>query len=226
MSDQPETLTISVADDVKTKDVPPGGTSNNLPEYFQQAIKRCVPAHNVKSRWVTEADIPFMVEEAEILLTLCKLYRGHRYAQGAMTCSHTQINGKNPLRFFVINNGVIIINPLIINHTKVPTFQSEDCMAYPDKSPLGLVPRYNKIIVTFQTLIDPNKDGKLILSKPITEEMNGKTAQAFQHEISHLNGFNIYDEIYQCNNSIGFGDGLPVDPLIWNQIEESEIIEK
>lgn len=227
MSDQPETLSISVAEDIKIKDVPPGGSaSNEVPAYYIAAAERRVPAHNVKSRWVMESDIPSVVAEAEILLTLCKLPSGHYH--GAPTLSHTQINDKEPLRFFVMNNGVIVINPVIVNHTKVPTLQVEGCIAYSKEKPLNLVPRFNKIAVTFQTIIDPKKNGNLVLSAPVTEEFNGKMAQMFQHECSHLNGANIYDEKYQGKNSVGFGDGLPVDPKIWVEdgIEEAEIIEK
>ena len=212
MSDQPETLTISVADDVKTKDVPPGGTASNeipaneIPAYYQQAASRRVSAHNVKSRWVTSSDIPLVVAEAEILLALCKLPFGHY--RGTPTLAHTQINDKEPLRFFVMNNGVIVVNPLIINHTKVPTLQTEGCIAYSSKAPINLVPRFNKVTVTFQTIIDPDKDGNLILSAPVTEEFNGRMAQMFEHEISHLNGFNIYDVNYSPRACVGFGDGL------------------
>lgn len=207
MSDQPETLSISVAEDIKIKDVPPGGSaSNDVPAYYIAAAERRVPAHNVKSRWVMESDIPSVVAEAEILLTLCKLPSGHYH--GAPTLSHTQINDKEPLRFFVMNNGIIIINPVIINHTKVPTLQTEGCLAYPDRAPINLVPRFNKITITFQTIIDPEKNGKLMLSAPVTEEFNGRMAQMFQHELSHLNGFNIYDTGYSPKNSVLFGDGV------------------
>lgn len=231
MSDQPEVLSISVAEDIKIKDVPPGGASGEIPAgevpaYYLAANERRVSAHNVKSRWITSSDISLVVSEAEILLALCKLPHGHY--QGTPTLAHTQINDKEPLRFFVMNNGVIVVNPLIINHTKVPTLQTEGCIAYSSKSPINLVPRFNKITVTFQTIIDPDKDGNLTLSAPVTEEFNGRMAQMFQHECSHLNGANIYDEKYQGKSSIGFGDGLPVDPKIWVEdgVEEAEIIEK
>lgn len=216
MENQPKTLSINVTDDIKTKDIPPGETSlNESSEYYQQAINRCVPAHNVKSRWVTLSDVPLIIKEAKILLALCNLTFGDYTNIPAL--AHTQINDKDPLRFFVLNSGVIIINPIIINHTKVPVLLIEGCISYPKEKKLNLVPRYNKITVTFQTVINPKDDGNLELSTPITKEFNTRMSQIFQHEISHLNGFNIYDKGYQAENSVGFGDKTPIDPKIWDE---------
>jgi hypothetical protein len=60
-----------------------------------------------------------------------------------------------------------------------------------------------------------------ILSKPISEDLGGGNSHVFQHECGHLNGCNIYDDNYEASKSIGFGDGLPVDPKIWGEVVES-----
>jgi hypothetical protein len=58
----------------------------------------------------------------------------------------------------------------------------------------------------------------------MTEELSGGPSHVFQHECGHLNGCNIYDEDYSPDRSIGMGDGIPLDPKIWDTLNEAHKI--
>lgn len=231
---QPSTLKVNVSETVKSNDVPMGGhgdsrSPSDIEKHIQQQKAmaefirlqgRFIPAHNKKARWVKAADLPKVLTDGKDLLNMCRIPRGEK--KGAISMAHTMVNDQDPLRFFVINNGVnpsgmVIINPVIIDSTKVPTLQTEGCMAFPDKPAKNLVPRFNKITVTYQTLVKREQDKEPILTNPITETLNGKSSFMFQHECSHLNGANIYDKDYDGNKSKLLGDGLPIDPAMWNK---------
>lgn len=237
MSNNPDTLQVSVTEDIKMTDVPPGTPARQtfkdreeaLPkeevekrqrimlEYTRLSGRYC-PAHNKKSRWVEAADLPRVLADGKDLVAMCNLPRG-KYS-GIAALAHSQIDDKDPLRFFVLPNGMVIINPIITNHTKAPVFKDEGCMSFPDEDIKRNISRYNKCDVTYQTLGRENETSEPTLTKPITEHLTGGTSHVFQHECGHLNGCNIYDDNYEASKSIGFGDGLPVDPNIWGKVEE------
>lgn len=216
MSDQPGTLKLFVKEEIKTSEAPPGTPASVAPildeeriakekvmtEYIR-LIGRYVVGHNVKSRWVTSVDISKVLVDAKDLLALISLPRGRHSSVAAL--AHPQIDDKDPLRFFVLPNGMIIINPIITNHTKYYVLKDEGCMSFSDKD-IKNVNRFHKITVTYQTLVeneDPEKEP--ILSKIETEELSGRPAQVFQHECGHLNGCNIYDDTYSPEFSLGLG---------------------
>jgi len=147
-------------------------------------LHRYVEAHDKISRNVVETDLLRVAEEARIMYGLCFLPRASYF--GAEAIAHPQIDDKDPLRFFVTKGQEIIINPVITNHTKVTIDKPEGCMSYPDL-PMINVPRWNKITVTYQTLL---KDGTL--SKPMEENINGMRSEVFQHETDHLDAKYIY----------------------------------
>ncbi len=235
MSTDPNILEVNVADSVITGDVPPGTPAPTLKqieeklppeevekrqkimlEYTRLLSRYCEP-HNKKSRWVTAADLPAVLADGKDLVAMCNLPRGKYSSIGAL--AHSQIDDKDPLRFFVLPTGMVIINPVITSNTKVPVMKKEACMSFPDRDVIMELPRYNKITVTYQTLarIDENSDP--ILSKTITETLNGGISHVYQHECGHLNGCNIYDEDYSPEKSIGLGDGQPVDMAMWGEDE-------
>lgn len=235
MSNDPNTLQINVSEAIKIGDVPPGTPAptlkqieENLPpeevekrqkimlEYTRLSSRYCDP-HNIKSRWVTKDDLPRVIADGKDLAAMCNLPRG-KYS-GIAALAHPQIDNKDPLRFFVLPNGMVVINPVITSSTKSHVFKKEACMSFPDKDVIQELPRFNKITVTYQTLalVDGNPDP--VLSKTITETLNGGISHVYQHELGHLNGCNIYDEDYAPERSIGFGDGLPVDMGIWGEDE-------
>lgn len=219
MSTEPETLQISVAEDIKMVDVGPGGVATS-PEQSEEdnRIKsekqltevirltgRYVEPHKTKSTWVTEADIPFVVAEGEDMTKMCEMPRG--FAHSAKALAHSQIS-TNPLRFFVLPDGKAIINPVIISHTKVPVFKDkEGCMSFPDKKPLKMVPRFNVITVTYQTLGLVRGKSDVQLLAPITETLYGEQSWIWQHECGHLNGVNVYDDDYTPETCAWFGEG-------------------
>lgn len=145
-----------------------------------------VEPHKKVSRDVTENDLDEMVKEAHILYNLC--YTTHGIHHGAFAVAHPQINDKDPMRFFVTAEKEIIINPEIIRHTNTTVKSKEGCTSFPGLYPID-VDRWNKCEVRYQTLLD---DGKI--SEIITENLTGRRAKIFQHEIGHMDGHYIFDK--------------------------------
>lgn len=182
-------IKINVADDVASNDGIGGG--NN---YMEQAIKflsRYVPPHNKVSREVTDEDLDRVISEGEIMFNLCAIPRGG--TRGAEAIAHMQIEDKDPLAFFVTKNGEFVINPKIQRTTGVTVDSEEGCMSFPAE-PAITVQRHHKIEATFQTLLPgEGEGGKPTLSPALRIGISGHNAKIFQHECSHINGWNIYD---------------------------------
>lgn len=219
----PAVLSINVAEEIKMKDVPPGTPAPTkkekqeaLPpeevaqrqkvmlEYTRLASRYCEP-HTNKSKWVTKEDISRLVSDGNDLVAMCNLPRGKYSGIAALT--HTQINNKDPLRFFVLPNGMVIINPIITDHTKALVDKDEACMSYPNRDIKKNIPRYNKITVMYQTLSKDDKDN-VILSEVVTQELSGSQAHVFQHKIGHLNGkgSDIFTDDYNPESCIWLGE--------------------
>jgi peptide deformylase len=228
-----EVLTLSVSDGIKTAEAPPGTptpTAKELEEKlppeevekrrrvmleYTRLCGRYCPPHNKKSRWVTKKDLQEVVADGKDLVAMCRIPRG-KYS-GISALAHPQIDDKDPLRFFVLPNGMVIINPVITGHTKVPVSKDEGCMSFPDRDIKTGIPRYNKVDVTYQTLTRKDEKSDPGLSLPITEKLSGGISHIFQHECGHLNGCNIYDSDYDSDKSLWLGDGKPVSPDIWEK---------
>ena len=212
----PSILKVSVHEKVVLKDVPPGNPAptaeeivrektEELKKGFNELLKRYVDPPLKKTRWVVASDLQRLCADGRDMATMCAIPRGKYTSASAI--AHSQIDNVDPLRFFVLPNGLVMINPVIVNHTKVPMFKREGCFSFPDKDERSLVPRYNKIVVMYQTLVRTDEVSDPHIGNVITEEMNGKAAEIFQHECDHLNGFSIYDEGFTAEKSIGLGDG-------------------
>lgn len=223
--ENPPTLQVFASETVKTVDVPPGTpASHNADEEkvkLAAEIARLqglyVPPNPAKTRWVTNADVPRILADGKDMVALCKLPRG--LAKSAMAIAHNQVTSTDPLRFFVMPNGLVVINPVIISHTKVPVFKDEEgCMSFPDEVSKKMVPRYNIVTVTYQTLGTKPGESQPVLTKPATETLNGQASHIFQHECGHLNGGTVYDEDYASEKSVGLGDGKPVDSSLWDEV--------
>jgi peptide deformylase len=112
------------------------------------------------------------------------------------------------MRFFILRDGYLIVNPEIIKHTRHPVEKEEGCMSFPEE-PSITVKRYNKVVVKFQAIIrakDTDTDrepGTLYLSDFREDELDGHIANIFQHECGHLNGSNIFDLDYSPEKAIG-----------------------
>lgn len=142
-----------------------------------------IKSHNKKSRKCTPADIPVITKDAKEMISLCSKPLGIK--SGALAIAHCQVTDKEPLRFFVTQEGKIYINPEITSHTKVFVDSQEGCMSFPMNKDV-IVKRYNKVTVTYQEL-----DGYGFTD---IKELNtgGKMAKVFQHEIDHFEGVNVY----------------------------------
>lgn len=160
-------------------------------------LKHYVEPHRKKAREVTEKDLLKVLEDGHILFNLCYTQR-NKYS-GAFAVAHSQINNKDPLRFFVTKEEEIIINPVVTWHTKVPIINEEGCTSYPDKDPYSFVKRFNKCGVEYYTIEqdkEKSTDDKPVfkLSEKKEEEINGRRSKVFQHEIDHMDGVYIYDD--------------------------------
>jgi peptide deformylase len=215
-SDFQETLSVSVSDDVTAVSVGPGGPDTptedlaaKRKEQELEYLRRYVAPHNTPSRLVTEEDIPRALEDAKVMLNLCHIPRGA--TGGAFAIAHTQIEDKDPLRFFVTEDGRMIVNPIIENPTNYYKDCEEGCMTYPGEPKIP-VQRFHKIDMRFQAIIK-NKDNpdKLELSEAVTETLSGTLAQVCQHEAAHLNGMSIYNKDHVPESCLGVVSREDVD---------------
>lgn len=237
-TETPKILKVDVAEVIKTDEAGMGiPTDPNFPptspvpgevekiaeaqiatqrELAMKLLERYVVPHRIKSRWVMPEDMERLILEGMIMHKLCAIPRG--VYQDAAAIAHPQIEDKDPMRFFVLSHGMFIINPVIVRHTKTIVDKLEGCMTYPEEPMIQRLPRYHKITVRYQTLLDgePTGDGTRpmpILSKPAEVEYSGRISEVFQHEICHLNGVYIYDKDYNPHSCYGLGDETPIDDL-------------
>lgn len=177
-------------------------TLNELEQIQTEYINKYVQPHNIISKECIESDIPVIVNDSSILYSLCFIKRG--LYNGGYAVAHQQINNINPLRFFVVknfktddNNGLIVINPVIIKHTDSFINSLEGCLSFPNKKMIN-VQRYNKCVVQFKTLINNNDENSFYaykFSDVFTMNLNGIQSKIFQHEIDHFDCKYIYNNI-------------------------------
>ena len=152
-----------------------------------------VEHHRKKAKEDQIKNLKQLIENTHIMYNLCYTDRGTFMLKpdknAHFAIAHPQIDKKDPLRFFVTRDEAIIINPVIINHTKHSVDRAEGCLSYPDKRAIK-IQRFNKITIEYATI---SRDG-FSLTPRITENLSGVWAQAYQHELCHLNGKYIYDE--------------------------------
>lgn len=165
---------------------------------------KIIKAHKKISRLVTEQDLDRVYKESEEIYSMLNKKTGNFHSFYAI--AHPQVEDKDPLRFFVLNNlteefrswNVVVINPVIINHTKQEIDSKEGCATF-SYMPENIVKRFHKIQVELnflefqKSIID--KEYKPTLGKRIKLDLSGKIAKVFQHEIDHLNAKYIYDII-------------------------------
>lgn len=216
----PNTLEVSVSETVGVSELSPGGASAPKPEEdedeteSEQILRKerddalaalrerqvflaeqYAKPHTVKSRRVKAADVPRVVEDAKLMHEMCMVGRGDYTTAHAI--AHSQIDGVDPLRFFVTLEGQIFINPVLtIKGYELENVQ-EGCMTYPEE-PLKSVMRYKKVTAKYRTLahkVDPKTDEEVAepyLTNEITMDFDGQMARILQHECQHLNGGDIY----------------------------------
>lgn len=141
-------------------------------------------------------DIPMIQALLPDIIELCKNPIGK--FSGAYAIAHCQVEKENPLTFFVIKTGEVIINPVIL--TKSGRFpHSEGCLSYKYR-PMKKVSRYSNIMVNYISL----KKNKLSLWRLKThkkreikfvkgsKDPKDMLACIFQHEIHHFTNNYIY----------------------------------
>ncbi|MFA6000481.1 MAG: peptide deformylase [Candidatus Paceibacterota bacterium] len=148
-----------------------------------------VKPHKKVSEPVTEKNLDRLLKDAVTMLRMCGTPHGR--FPSAFAIAHAQMDDKEPLRFFVTFEGELIINPVIVRHTRHTIVSDEGCMTYPF-GPLMSVPRWNKCEVEYQTLDDDDK-----LTEIKKKNLSGKDSKVWQHEIDHMDGIYIYDRIEQ-----------------------------
>lgn len=154
-----------------------------------------VAPHDKVSREVTEDDFKHVHETGKEMHTMCG--RPYGCHNSAFAIAHSQVETKDPLRFFVTTVGDCIVNPKITRHTKYEHQRPEGCLSFPLRATTK-VGRYNKIEVEFYVFntVELTKSGKFELVK-MDAKLKGIEAQIWQHCIDHLNGVNIWNEYGQ-----------------------------
>ena len=212
--DKGKTFSVEVHEKMGLAESHPGGESPKKPEMTrEEALKyllerkvflsmKYIKPHNKISRHVTDKDLPRVLEDAKILHEMCMVGRGDYNT--AFAIAHTQIEEKDPLRFYVTIKGQIIINPVIFNHTKQFIDKREGCMSFPE-NPMIPLTRFHKIQMRYQTLSYKTREGNnvtgLALTEEVTSDYSGEDAEVCQHEVAHLLGSNIYlnsHSAYDC----------------------------
>lgn len=142
-----------------------------------------IKPHNTKSREVKDEDMERVLADAKLMIDYCQ--NPPKEFKVIVALGHSQITKKDPLKFFVTSEGKIIINPVILLHTRHTVDSLEGCVTFPNK-PNITVQRYNKCEVEYFIV---NKDKEI---EKVTEKLNGLDARMFQHEIDHFEAKYIY----------------------------------
>lgn len=218
----PNTISLEVADEVNMSELgDDAGEKMSQEEIKAKVLERkvflsekYVEPHNKKARWVTEADIPRVIEDATLMSEMCLVGRGDYVIADAI--AHTQINDEDPLRFFVVhdhstNESHIIVNPVIFDGGGDVLIAEEGCMSFPDE-PMKNVGRWANIRIRYQTIgnsVSPETGepvGEPFLTETTRQNIYSGKARLFQHEVQHLNGHNIYDETYSITDCLNAHD--------------------
>lgn len=164
--------------------------------------------HKKISRPVYEADLKRVYQDAEEMFKLTTKQIGNYNSFYAI--AHPQCTDDDPLRFFVLSPVIIkdswfhsnpvktlvIINPVIINHTKQEISSVEGCASFATL-PTKETTRYNKIEVEFNELEfwkdTMTNEYKPKIGRRQTVGLSGLISKIWQHEIDHLNAKYIYD---------------------------------
>lgn len=143
-------------------------------------------ATGLSSRKCTLKDIKtVVVPSIEEMTRLCYEPLGN-HKNGALAIAHCQVTSQDPLRFFVVKEGVAVVNPTIQKRCGDSFRNLEGCMSFADRQTLTGVQRHKKIVVSFTQV---EADGTIEERNNLTVE--GQLAIVFQHEIDHFNGKHI-----------------------------------
>jgi peptide deformylase len=156
-----------------------------------------IEPHKILSREVTGDEVDRIYKDSEAIFPL--LNKKHGLYNSATAIAHMQVTTDDPIRFFVLNPAffadiaeIVIINPEIVKHTNNTIDSEEGCISFPN-APQTIVQRWNKCVVEFNVL-EFTEDKKPKMSDRRRENISGKLAKTFQHEIDHFFGISIYDK--------------------------------
>lgn len=133
------------------------------------------------SREVEEKDMERMLTDAPEMVMLCHRPCGF-HTNGAKTLAHCQVDQEDPLRFFVLDDGTIIYNPIIHESQKLVN-SDEGCMSFAHKTTLRRVQRHRELLVSYKSIPEGEHD---------KEYIERELAFIFQHEIDHMDGKHIW----------------------------------
>jgi peptide deformylase len=88
----------------------------------------------------------------------------------------------------------VIINPVIVSHSKERVVDWEGCLSFPNAR--GAVPRYKEITVAY---FDRHGEKRMV-------HVQGFQARVFQHEIDHLNGTVYVDRMEDMKSLMTLGE--------------------
>lgn len=143
-----------------------------------------VKPHRVKSREVTNNDIARVLEDA------VKMFEFINSKPECVALAHSQIEDKDPLRFYVTRAGQIFLNPNIEKHSSYTVESPEGCMTFPGEKEV-IKNRWRKVVLSFHQF---DKNDKSILGNRHEVDLTGLPAFIAQHEIDHLDGIYCYDK--------------------------------
>ena len=206
-----ETFEVQVNDTVGRAEQHPGSGKAEEKNIMEKVLERkvalskeYVEPHKIVTRKVVDKDIKRVVHDSKVMQEMCLVGRADYTT--AFAIAHPQITKDDPLRFFVKIDGQVIVNPVITNHTNQIIERKEGCMSFPGE-PMKVVERYNKITVNYQKIFHTEKEGLPISEPELTEVMelklSGTESEVFQHELSHLNGHNMYEEDAKASHCLG-----------------------
>ena len=156
-----------------------------------------IKPHLLLSRHVEDDDIDRILDDGEQMLALCN--EQHGIHKGAMAIAHSQVTDKDPLRFFCTYDGKLVIDPVIIKHSKYEVEKEEGCVSFPENKPIK-VTRWQKCVVKY-FLVDLVND----TADEMTQNLSGTEAQVFQHELNHFDAkyiFPVTTEILEYKNEL------------------------
>ena len=139
---------------------------------------KIIAPHNIESLEVIDCDYNRVIRNARKMVDLCFVKTS--FYNGAHSISHCEVTKIDPLKFFVMRDGFVIVNPVIIKHSRKIIKSEEGCLLYPDQPPI-IVKRWERCTFNFRLPDYKNK----IFSEIKTLDVGGLTAKIFQHEIDH-----------------------------------------
>jgi len=140
-----------------------------------------IAPHRVISREVTEGDLLRVKLDAKEMYTL------YSPQSSFLALSHCQVTDKDPLRFFILSDGTVIVNPVIERHVNYTVDSQEGCMTFPENDYI-IKKRWRKIEAKWFEL----QEDKLIERTGTVKDL---PSFVFQHEINHMDGIYCYDDI-------------------------------